>query len=937
MNSPEGIRGPVPFWFINGDIVHEDVAAEFDAMQSKGISEVLVHPRYGITVDYLSEDWFRIFDWCVEEAKARNMRLWVYDELNWPSGTAGMSVQHYDPAMMSKYLSVEAKPWKDIDLEFFEPGQFLIAGRLQGGRITKTKTLPDLHALQNLDESWHIFNCHIRRDQFYIDTLSKAAVDTFKHRTHEQYRRHFGEEFGTTIRAVFTDEPAIYWVSVGYDNWTIPYTEKLFQSFEDRYHYSAAPNIPYLFFPGQTATAFRADFWEHVADLFNTNYHANLGDWCRRHRLLYTGHNVHEEPLRYQIRFQGDMFGTMKQMDVPGVDHLEKDTLGNKLISIIGHKIASSHAHAAGKPRVMSESFGVTGWDTTFLDLKKIVDWQFVQGVNLLVPHALFHSIAGPKKRESPPSFFVQSPQWQDFDAFSAYVDRLSESLSGGRHLCRVLILYPLTGLFAAYQPDSKTQEFECIDSFLNSLCLELMKRQLDFDLVDFPTLAAANVEGGHISLADESYDMLLIPYSSYMRTDEYETIGRIAKSVETYFFYRSMESAQANVPSQSNGVQFVPTEDLTGFVMRLRHAVDDGVHLTSAGREDIMLLQREKDGGRIAFFVNRSEHHRKISARFTGNVGLTLVELETGATRPLHSKSDGQKTETMLRFEPYQSLILLIGDPLPDPVPEAHAEAEAMKLADLAVKTDDNVALLFHFNYIEGGKKVDVRKDPVCIPVNWQEAPCDPREFAGTYETEVRVEGQPLTVRMVLDHDYAGCKVYLNDEEVTIRPAHKWLTDIFDLEANVTELLREGANTIRVVSPTKLCEPIRLVGNFDVAANGDGVTISPAEDRNGLRLEETMPFYSGTVTYSSEFDLPEMHERVDLKLGDVRDAATVYVNDALTGKRLWAPYDFDITNFVVQGRNNVSIEVRNNLANLILGKPRAFGLRTMPEIAISR
>lgn len=931
------IKGPVPFWFVNGDIGQKDVAAEFEAMRAKGIREVLVHARYGITFDYLSDDWFRFFGWCVEEAKARDMRLWIYDELNWPSGTAGMSVQTQDPAYMDKYLKIEASHREDIDLTFFEPGQFLIAGRLQGGRITKTKLLPDLHSLRALDGSWHIFNCHIKRDPFYIDTLSRAAVDTFKHRTHEQYRREFGEEFGKTIRAVFTDEPAIYWVSVGHEDWTIPYTEKLFQSFEERYHYSAVPNIPYLFFPGHNAFSFRADFWEHVASLFNTNYHGNLGGWCRQNRLVYTGHNVYEEPLRYQIRFQGDMFGAMKQMDIPGVDHLGKRTLGNELISIIGHKIASSHAHAAGKPRVMSESFGLTGWDTTFLDLKKIVDWQFAHGVNLLVPHALFHTISGARKRGAPPTFFIQSPLWQDFDAFSAYVDRLSEALTGGKHLCRILILYPLSGLFAAYQPDRKTQEFECIDSFLNSLCQELMKRQLDYDLIDYTTLASAKAEEGHVRLGEESYDVLLVPYTPYMRTEEYETVGRIAKNVETYFFYRSLESASSNVPSQSNSVQFVPTEDVAGFVMRLRHAIDDGIHLTGQGREDILLLQREKDGKRIAFLVNRSEHNRKMGVRLDGNVEITVIEPQTGTVQAVSSRSDANRTLVSLRLAPYQSLILVAGDSSAPAQPVPEVDPEEIELDELAVETEENVALLFRFGYAEGEKRVDVRKNPRMIPTNWEAPAENYDELAGTYEAEIIVQGKHESIRMVLDSDFADCSVHLNDEEVILRPANKWLTDMFDVETDVTNLIREGANTIRVLSPTKLSEPIRFVGDFDVSASDGVVTISPRGKRNPLRLEESMPFYSGTTTYTTGFDLAKKPKSVELNLGDVRDSAAVYLNGKLAGKRLWPPYSIDITDFVAVGRNELRIEVRNNLSNLILGEPRAFGLRAKPKLEIIR
>lgn len=929
------IQGLVPFWFINGHIARDGIASEFDAMLSKGITEVIVHPRYGLAVDYLSDDWFRIFGWCVEEAKARGMRIWIYDEFNWPSGTAGMTVQMTDPRFMSKYLSVTATPKAELDFSSFEPGQFLIAGKMHCGHITKTKALTDRHSIRMLDDTWYIFNCHIKRDEYYIDTLSRAAVDLFKERTHKEYLKRFGQEFGKTIRAVFTDEASIYWVSVGYNDWNIPYTEKLFSSFEERYRYSAVPNIPYLFFPGDNAPSFRADFWEHVSDLFNTNYHENLSDWCKNHGLIYTGHNNCEEPLRYQIRFQGDMFGTMRTMDIPGVDHLGKATLGNQHISIIGHKIASSHAHTTGKPRVMSESFGLMGWDADYLDLKKVVDWQFALGVNLIVPHALFHTVAGPLKRESPPSFFVQSPMWQDFDAFSGYVDRIQKMLTGGKHISQILILYPLTGLFASYQPDRKTQEFECIDNVLNQICLELMKRQLDYDLVDFPTLEAAEIENGKIILGEEQYCLLIIPYTPYMRPNEYQAVTRIAKQVETYLLYRSGDPVEASAPSSSNGVKFVMTEDLPGFVMRLRHSIDDGVHLLGEGREDIMLLQREKDGKQIAFMVNRSDRSLSITARFTGNIGLKMIELETGIIRTVESKMVDGKTETVLDFRPYQSLMLVSDKPDGQAEPAQVVEREEIELGELTVETGRNVAVIFDFEYTGTGAIIDVREAPRYIPVNWAPEP-DFKKYAGIYKTSFNIEGNPGEVRMSLDIDYALCRVYVNDNEVELCPTRSWMIDPSDLSADITNYLKEGTNTIRVVSPTRLSEPVKLVGDFDVQT-GDVLTIKPQSARDPFQLEQTMPFYSDTVVYTADFELDSKLGKAELDLVDTKGSTTVYVNGQPAGKRLWADYTFDISEFVKPGTNHLRIETRTNLANILLGKNNPFGLRRKPKVVIEK
>ncbi|MBI2844898.1 MAG: hypothetical protein HYX78_16010 [Armatimonadetes bacterium] len=927
-NDIDSVRGLAPFWVINADVNREQIAAGLDAILSKGILEVIVERGHSIAVKHLQDDWLEVLAWCVDEARARSMHIWIShdgDRLA-PNGGA----EHYrntDPMCFGKSLAVESKPRDEIDLAFFELGQFLVAGRIQGGLVTKTRLVPDRHVLRALDSSWHIFNCRIRRDADAVDVLSSEAVTRIFERNLERYVPRLGKEFGRTLRAIFATEPCIHLPEI--DGWSVPYTEALFESFQERYRYSAIPYIPYLFLSGEAAPAFRADFWEHLARLLHENYHGRLARWCKKNGLLYIAcadsRNMNHSPTL----LQSDKLTLTGEIDIPAIDHPKKVCHGNPFVTIIEHKRTSSQAHATSKPRVMTKSFGSAGWDTNYLDLKRTVDGQFAVGVNVLAPYALQHTVAG-RKRSDEVSFFVQSPLWQDFDAFRAYVERVSSVLGSGKHLCHILIVFPVTGLLATFHPNSKTQEFDRVDSFLNSLCIELTKRQLDYDMTDTSALRSVQAQDGQIALGDERYDMLIVPYTPYMRPHEYEIIGRIAKTVETYFFYRSTDPGYASLPSQSNGVQFVATEDLPGFAMRLRHAIDDGIHLVGAGREDILLLQREVDGKRTAFFASRSGHHRKVAVKFTGQVGLTLMEPETGLTRELRTRKAGRKTEATLQFAPYQSFLVTVHEPAAREREAVANEAPVeVEIENLKVETAENVANLFHFSPTGSGRKLDIRRTAGrTVPAN---------VFGGIYEAEFQNDAPGCRIRMVLDRTYDRCKVFVNDGEVSLSAATNWLTDPLDLEADITELLRPGMNAIRVASDELLSEPIRLAGEFDVELAADLVIVKPCQDRHHLRLEESMPFYSGTVTYTAEFEIDVHGGRVQLDLGEVLDsAAAVYVNKTLSGKRLWPPYQMDITSAVKPGLNNLRIEVRNSLSNLILGVTKAFGLRTKPKMKVS-
>ncbi len=944
-NLSKEISSPVPFWFLNGPVEEWHIVREFEMMAGKDLHEVIVHPRYGLQCEYLSDEWFEIFGWCIREAKKHNMHIWVYDELNWPSGTAGMTVT-VNPDFQGKYLAVQAKPLSEIDLATFQPGEYVVAANIEGRSITKTRVLDDITALKGLTGTWTIFNCTVKRDPFYIDTLSFEAVNEFKKVTYDEYYKRFGNEFGKTIRCVFTDEPSIYWVSVGYDDWNLPYTGDYFSTFEARYGYSPVPCIPHLFYPGAKGTAFRADYWEHAGFLFNQRYHGNLGGWCRDHGVIYTGHNNHEEPLRYQIRFQGDMFGTMRAMDIPGVDHLQKATLGNNWISIIGHKICSSETHFDGKARCMSESFGVMDWDTTYENLKRVTDWQFALGINLLIPHAVYHTIGGMTKRESPPSFFYQSPHWQDFDYFSEYVKQLESMLCGGRHLCKVAVLYPTSGLWSSYQSDRKTPEFDHTDNFLNSLCLELIKAQVDFDLVDCTALAQAQLEDGKIKLADEAYEVLIVPATPYMRADEIARLTEIVRSgVQTTLFHKSMEPLRENMPDGMRGATYVRSDELTAYVDILKKGVDEDIQIQGGGAEDIMLYRREKDGHKVTFLLNRSEKHRKVSALIRDYPDAALFDQETGTFTKLEGRQAGKKTLMQLRFQPNQSYFIVSGVPDAQAPSAAPEETIPVAFTNLQVSVPFNVASIYHFEYAKPGedaRRADVRNHPRYMPCQWTADKPDFTKHAGDYEAKIALDFDPASetsIQMMVDKDFAECDVYVNGTKIDLKPApafakDSFLTDFSDVSAFVGHLFKRGENALKVVSPTKLSEPLRLVGDFRVSIEGEQVTLRAPGEPNPLNLELDYPFYSGTITYRAEFTLEKPCQSLTLNLHDARDAAEVWVNGKNAGKRLWQPYLFEIADLAQPGKNTLTIEVRNNMANLILGNPRALGLRQMPTLA---
>jgi len=100
--------GIMPFWFWNGKMDYEEMEYQLKEYYDKGIPGIFIHARFGIKnyIPYLSDDWFDRVKFTIEKAQEIGLQVWIYDEYNWPSGTAGQQVMKRDPDLTERYLEL---------------------------------------------------------------------------------------------------------------------------------------------------------------------------------------------------------------------------------------------------------------------------------------------------------------------------------------------------------------------------------------------------------------------------------------------------------------------------------------------------------------------------------------------------------------------------------------------------------------------------------------------------------------------------------------------------------------------------------------------------------------------------------------------------------------------------------------------------------------
>ncbi len=94
-------------WALNGRLDLNETARQLRGFAAAGLDGVVLHPRnYPDTPAYLSESYFAVLSEVILQAKALGLRVWIYDENGWPSGTAGGRMLAEHPEIAQQWLEL---------------------------------------------------------------------------------------------------------------------------------------------------------------------------------------------------------------------------------------------------------------------------------------------------------------------------------------------------------------------------------------------------------------------------------------------------------------------------------------------------------------------------------------------------------------------------------------------------------------------------------------------------------------------------------------------------------------------------------------------------------------------------------------------------------------------------------------------------------------
>jgi hypothetical protein len=936
-----------PLWVWNDMLTEEQITSSLRDLAAQKVKQAWVHPRPGLMTPYLSADWFRLWKVALGEAERLDMNLWIYDENSYPSGFAGGWVPELMPESRGRsvVLREESRPQK-AGSEVL--GIYRLTGDCPNFRPSENGTVP-FHGAQGfenvtgkarageaLPEARYLVaavklapNSGWFGNRSYVDLMRPGVTEKFLDVTLEAYHREIGAEFGKRVPGSFCDEP-----NLRMDGGGLPWTDGLPAEFQKRWGYALVDNLPCLFRPVGEWKKVRHDYYRVLLEQFIEHWSKPYHDYCEKHGLEWTGHYWdHEWPNCVGVPDNMAMYAWHQR---PAIDCLRNQyqehthaQFGNvRMVRELG-----SIANQLGKRRTLCETYGASGWDLRFEDMKRIGDWLEVLGVNTIDQHLADITLRGARKADYPQSFSYHEPWWPAYHVLAQYFTRLSAALSHGEQVNHILVIEPTTTAWM-YQGD-EAQLAKIGKSFFD-LVMSLEQAQVEYDIGCEDVIARHGKVGtdrdsstSSLIVGKRTYDTVVLPPG--LESVDSPTMKLLEAFADAGGKLISCGPPPALVDGKTSdrGAKLASGREwqqikAAGLPQELAPYPDvDRPAVRRATRDRGILFHqcRRLDDGELLLLVNTD-----ITSPSRGEVEICggraeVWDCHTGRIAPYPCEWPGGANAYYSPFEvpPCGSLLLFFTRRGARPVAARTGGARTVQPAGPPQlrRIEPNVLTLDFIDLTAGGQTrrglYFHRANQLAFAANgipqnpWDSAVQFKDElisknfpagsgFQATYRFTI-ADQVPKPLEIVIERPdlYTiacnGLRVSASPrprvpgahgetEETagrgdagTRRRGDWWLDKAFG-RIDITAAAKVGENAVTIAaSPMTMfheLEPAYLLGDFQVQPRESGFIVSPPKPLDlGAWDKQGHPFYAAGVTYSEEFNLPRLSGRYRVALGN--------------------------------------------------------------------
>ena len=425
----------IPMLAITGKPDKAKMDKIFKQYRDVNIDQVVLYPRSGCEFTYPSDEWYDFCKMFVSTAAENNLKVWLYDDFNWPS------------AQMNGYL---LKKYPD------KASQYIVI----------------------LDDGSY----EIRRKKTYSDILDDDITDAFIENTHQRYFNDFGRFFGSTVLGFFTDEPSFGYASENVEGKiTAPYYTGLNEDYEATYNRSFSGDIK------ENYEDFWLNYYKLLGQRFKKVFISKVNDWCVSHDVVLTGHMMDESSIQGAVRDNGDLLSVLSEMSHPGIDEIFTFISPEK--EEVETLAALRYATKTGKHGLV-EVFAVGPCDMPVSRIRQMICLTSLFGADHFVMTVAAVDARGNsiKNQYYNPNNYMQ-PWFSAYKTLGAEIESILE-YRDAPFKPQVQVVYPLN----IAQKNIKTPLVEKINLNYKKLLVDLTQKQVDWEVINEGDIPTADV-----------------------------------------------------------------------------------------------------------------------------------------------------------------------------------------------------------------------------------------------------------------------------------------------------------------------------------------------------------------------------------------------------------------------------------------------------------
>lgn len=938
------------WWWLNSNVTEDCITKDLEAMKANGYGGAIIFDAGSSSYTvagkteagpaFLSDRWMELYKHAVREADRLGLELTINVQSGWNPG--GPSVTPEYAMKKITWSETDITGPGNIDTILPEPSSKLLYRDILVQAIRKIPAIPDNQSIKNYgiktlqerigwsgiyplyklredydgeppdvlkkddilditeffsdgnlkwtvpEGEWTIIRYGMTCTGVKVSTSSDGwdglSMDHLNKNALLQYDKdviskliNAAKEAGNSLRFIHTDS----W-EMGVANWTEGFKEK----FRELRGYDMALYMPVLtdriVGNRDISNRFLHDFRRTVSDLIADDFYKTFTEIAHQNG-VYThpeSGGPHSAPI--------DAIKTMSHNDVPmGEFWVRSNTHRISDPQRLCVKQSASVAHVYGKQFVAAEGPTSIGpqWERPPKDCKNVIDRIFCSGVNRIVWHTY---TASPDEYGEPGNEYFAGTHmnrhvtwWKESEAFVKYMNRCSFLLSQGKFVADALYYY-----------GDDTPNF----IFLKDEVTDL-GQGYDWDKCSLDVLLErVSIENGRIVLPDGmSYSVLVLPDEKAINCD---LLKKLEQLVRKGMILVGPE------PGKATGLTNYPESD---------------------------------------------EEVSEIAERLWGDIdGSSITEKRTGKGKVIWGLSPGE--------------VLKSSGIGPD---FSYKSAKDSAFLDYIHRSTDKEEIYFVVNRLARHGIYDTKYRYLTdLPDRYEEVVC-----------KFRVTGKIPELWDPMNGEIKQPAVYMDDGNFTYVPLHlnpegsvfvvfsedqprkhiKGISldgkDIFplpEIEGSVFPVMDCFYSNNNIVA--RFSRP----GNYSIQwSDGQEETLTeempyseiPVDE--GFRLkfvnewgpeealaidelkswtdfkDKRIRYYSGPGEYSATFNIEKSNitdKNIYLDLGNVQEIAAVWINDKYTGVSWTAPFVLDITDFVHEGENKLTIRVVNSWVNRLIG-----------------